>query len=329
MNFAAVLMQIRKESLGASEFTLVKSSMTQQQTLNKYFAKFVEDHSSTDENSASNVPSSSDPNKKMDVFHLFVGLLVLSKLSKKERIQLLYFWFTCFEDEEDPGLEEDDFLLPLKTIMNTVMVVTLKNDLTDHEIQIIRDEICQEMLRARNLSAATIKKSDGMVDDANGGAKAGKKVETAADGGKFYFKDIWRWAESSPMVTSWIKFFSINGKFNDDDSDGEESSNLHTSEANDADEHDDEIHNEIRERSPKEHMNMDPDSSEDPFANSAAGGGDEFMAVKPCTGTIQHIHKKIKQISGANGSRKNKSSGSGSTSKACDHHGMPVNEIDF
>ena len=37
---------------------------------------------------------------------------------------------------------------------------------------------------------------------------------------------------------------------------------------------------------------MDPDSSEDPFANSAAGGGDEFMAVKPCTGTIQHIHKK-------------------------------------
>ena len=85
----------------------------------------------------------------------------------------------------------------------------------------------------------------------------------------------------------------------------------------------------FRERSPKEHMNMDPDSSEDPFANSAAGGGDEFMAVKPCTGTIQHIHKKIKQISGANGSRKNKSSGSGSTSKACDHHGMPVNEIDF
>ena len=74
--------------------------------------------------------------------------------------------------------------------------------------------------------------------------------------------------------------FSINSEVQDDDSDGEESSNLHTSEANDADEHDDEIHNEIRERSAKEHMNMDPDSSEDPFANSAAGGGDEFMAVK-------------------------------------------------
>ena len=53
------------------------------------------------------------------------------------------------------------------------------------------------------------------------------------------------------------------------------------------------------------------------------------MAVKPCTGTIHHIHKKIKQISGANGSRKNKPSASGNTSKACDHHGMPVNEIDF
>ena len=200
---------IRKESLGASDFTLVTSD-DPTDVLNKYFAKFVEDHASTDENSASNVPSSLDPNKKMDVFHLFVGLLLLSKLSKKERIQLLYFWFTCFEDEEDPGLEEDDFLLPLKTIMNTVMVVTLKNDLTDHEIQIIRDEICQEMLRARDLSAADIKKSDGMVDDADGGAKAGKKVEAAADGGKFYFKDIWRWAESSPMVTSWIKLVLVS-----------------------------------------------------------------------------------------------------------------------
>ena len=42
------------------------------------------------------------------------------------------------------------------------------------------------------------------------------------------------------------------GTGDNDDSDGEESSNLHASEANDADEHDDEIHNEIRERSPKE-----------------------------------------------------------------------------
>ena len=75
------------------------------------------------------------------------------------------------------------------------------------------------------MSKVDIKKSDGMVDDADGGAKAGKKVEAAADGGKFYFKDIWRWAESSPMVTSWIKLvFSINSEVQDDDSDGEESS---------------------------------------------------------------------------------------------------------
>merc|ERR1711988_182134 len=116
----------------------------------------------------------------MDVFHLLVGLLLLSKLTKQERIATLYDWFTCFEDEADSGLEEDDFLLPLKTIMNSVMVVTLKNDLTDEEIQIIRDEICQEMEKSRK---ASIAKKESEEDSKNtavtgAGSTGGTKVET-------------------------------------------------------------------------------------------------------------------------------------------------------
>ena len=81
-----------------------------------YFKRFIEDHESKQEEEAEVVEPHSNLEGKMDVFHLLVGLLLLSKLTKKERIKTLYEWFTCFEDEADPGLEEDDFLLPLKTI---------------------------------------------------------------------------------------------------------------------------------------------------------------------------------------------------------------------
>ena len=121
--------------------------------------------------------------------------------------------------------------------MNTVMVVTLKNDLTDYEIQIIRDEICQEMLRARELSAADIK-IDGMVDDADMELKLAKKLKLQLTEGS----SISRSAALGRKFTNGNKLdkvgFSINSEVQDDDSDGEESSNSHTSEANDADEHD-------------------------------------------------------------------------------------------
>ena len=45
------------------------------------------------------------------------------------------------------------------------MVVTLKNDNRSGNTDNTRRK-CQEMLRARALSAATIEKADGMVDDA-------------------------------------------------------------------------------------------------------------------------------------------------------------------
>ena len=96
---------IRKESLGASDFTLVTSD-DPTDTLNKYFAKFVEDHSSTDENSASNVPFV-QTNKKMMFFIYSSGYCCFQNY-KKERIQFV-FWFTCFEDEEDPGLRKTIF----------------------------------------------------------------------------------------------------------------------------------------------------------------------------------------------------------------------------
>ena len=42
---------------------------------------------------------------------------------------------------------------------------------------------------------------------------------------------------------------------------------------------------------------MDPDSviGDDFFAGAAESGGDEFMAVKPYTGTVKSIHKQLKK----------------------------------
>ena len=41
---------------------------------------------------------------------------------------------------------------------------------------------------------------------------------------------------------------------------------------------------------------MDPDSSEDPFANSAAGGGDEFMAVNHALVLFNTFTRKLNKF---------------------------------
>jgi hypothetical protein len=327
--FDAMEIEIMKEDKSADFTLLTTSDEDKKSIISKYYKRFIEDHESKQEEEAEVVEPRSILEGKMDVFHLLVGLLLLSKLTKKERIKTLYEWFTCFEDETDPGLEEDDFLLPLKTIMNSVMVVTHKNDLTDEEIQVIRDEICQEMEKARALSNMDKENNESAKNGVSvgGSSTGGTKAETktnvdAKQTVKFHFQDIWRWAESSPIVTSWIKLLGAGQT--DYDSDGENESKTNPADEDEEHEHDDEIHNEIKERSDKEHLHMETDGNDDLFAS--AGGGDEFMAVKPATGTIQHMHKKIKQISGSNGSR----NGPARVSPAkYDAHGMLVDEVSF
>jgi microtubule-associated protein-like 6 len=280
-------------------------SASRQTTLNTFFEMF----------SADEKPSSDE--SRADAIQLFVAMLLVSSLSKKNRVQLLYSWFAFF-DEDNIGLDKDDLLLPVKTIMNAIKICTNLQDLTDDEVHQIRDEICEEI--DRSVQSRTPKKTTSTASD------SGQKTEQSTKPRTYSERDIWLWAESSPIITSWLRLGDTSGS---DDSDEEGSRT--DEEEEEGPEHDDEIHNTVPERSARHVKEMDPDSviGDDFFAGAAESGGDEFMAVKPYTGTVKSIHKQLKKKRQLNKQVKGKSEASAKNKTLTDSNGMQVDSVKF
>ena len=263
------------------------------------------------------VPPPAHENSCADAIQLLVSMLLLSNLSKKSRIETLYQWFSFF-DEDEEGLEKDDLLLPIKTIMNSVMVCTDVNDFSDDEIQHIRDEICVEIDKSIGAKQQEVLRDSDSSSLKQGDAKSGAKPPT-----KYKLSDIWLWAESSPIVSSWIKLEDSSTEDSDDEG------SQHGGPDEELEDHDDEVHSDIPKRSHRQVMEMDPDSSigSDPFQNAAEAGGDEFMAVLPYKGTVQAIHSRLKKLSSLQ--TKQNQSGKGTVCNSYDSNGCKVNPVTF